>query len=166
MKSKLDVYLFNSLANQGDVLLNRNAQQTPKFPDTRAQSMLEFALIIPVILLLVLGTLDFGRIISTRICMENAAREGVNYLVSNPTDMATGFVGTYSVIKAEGEIQNYTIMDDDITIDNCCTIGQPVSVTVSTSLDLVFGGFLSTLGIAESPFDVSSTITMMAQGNN
>lgn len=147
-------------------MLTRNAQQTPKFPNTRAQSMLEFALIIPVILLLVLGTLDFGRVISTNICMENAAREGVNYLIRNPTDMGTGFVGTHSIIKAEGEIQNVTILDEDITIDNCCTLGQPVSVTVSTSIDLVFGGFLSTLGIAESPLDVSSTVTMMALGHN
>ncbi|HSW41858.1 MAG TPA: TadE/TadG family type IV pilus assembly protein [Patescibacteria group bacterium] len=52
------------------------------------QSLVEFALILPVLLLILLGAIDFGRLLFTSIAVHNAAREGTAYAVLNPTDMA------------------------------------------------------------------------------
>jgi len=52
----------------------------------RGQSVVEFALILPVFLLLLLITVDFGRLFFTTIQLTNAAREGANYAATNPTD--------------------------------------------------------------------------------
>ena len=45
-------------------------------PDTKGQSLVELALVLPVLLLLVLAAVDLGRIFFARIAVANAAREG------------------------------------------------------------------------------------------
>ncbi len=44
--------------------------------DEKGQSLVEFALVLPVLLLLVLGLIQFGIIFSSQIAITNAAREG------------------------------------------------------------------------------------------
>jgi Flp pilus assembly protein TadG len=46
----------------------------------------EFALILPVLLLILLITIDFSRLIFTYIQINNAAREGAAYAITQPTD--------------------------------------------------------------------------------
>lgn len=53
---------------------------------SRGQSLVEFALIIPLFLLIVVGTLDIGRLIYTYSVMHNAAREGARYGAVHPCD--------------------------------------------------------------------------------
>jgi Flp pilus assembly protein TadG len=43
---------------------------------SRAQSLVELALAVPILLWFALGTLDFGRVFFTQIELVNAAREG------------------------------------------------------------------------------------------
>lgn len=45
---------------------------------SRGQSLLEFALILPVLMLVVMGTLDLGRAVYIRTTISNAAREGAH----------------------------------------------------------------------------------------
>lgn len=47
------------------------------------QGLVEFALIIPVILLLVLGAIDFGRYMQARITAESAVRAGASWGATN-----------------------------------------------------------------------------------
>ena len=48
------------------------------------QSLVEFALILPVLLMLVLGALDLGRAFMGWVVLNNAARVGANYAALNP----------------------------------------------------------------------------------
>jgi len=48
-------------------------------PHSRGQSLVEFALILPVLLLLVLSALDMGRVFMGWVALNNAARVGANY---------------------------------------------------------------------------------------
>jgi len=52
--------------------------------DEQAQNMLEFALLLPILLFLVMGIIDFGFIFSSRIAISNAARTGVRYATTHP----------------------------------------------------------------------------------
>ena len=52
---------------------------------SRGQSVVEFALILPVFLLLLLIAVDFGRLFFTYIQLSNTAREGAAYASANPT---------------------------------------------------------------------------------
>jgi hypothetical protein len=48
-------------------------------PAPRGQSLAEFALVVPILLLLVLGVADFGRLFNAEVAVESAAREAADY---------------------------------------------------------------------------------------
>ena len=52
---------------------------TPKGRSERGQSLVEFALVLPIFLVLVLGIIDFGLGLKSWITITNAAREGARY---------------------------------------------------------------------------------------
>lgn len=54
----------------------------------RGQDLVEYALILPVLLMLILGTADFAIIVFSYDTIANAAREGARYGVVHPTDLA------------------------------------------------------------------------------
>jgi Flp pilus assembly protein TadG len=130
---------------------------------TAGQSLVEFALVLPVLLLLVLGAMDFARMFSTKITLTNAAREGANYLSRHPDD-APGFTNTVKAINAEKDSLNL----DNVAIfcpqdTDGCLQGSTVTVTLTRSVDLIFGGFLSTFGVTDGPIQLSSTVEMLVQ---
>ena len=49
-------------------------------PDQKGQSMVEFALILPILLLLVLAIIEFGFMFSDYLSLSNASRESVRYV--------------------------------------------------------------------------------------
>ncbi len=51
-------------------------------PRQRAQSMVEFALALPILLLLIFGIIEFGRILQAWMAVQNAARFGLRYLIT------------------------------------------------------------------------------------
>ncbi len=56
--------------------------------DPAGQSLVEFALILPILILIVLGVMNFGYGFAARASLVNAAREGARYAMVNPTDAA------------------------------------------------------------------------------
>lgn len=52
----------------------------------RGQSLAEFTLVVPVLLLVVLFAVDFGRAFFSWITVTNASRVGANYAAMNPRD--------------------------------------------------------------------------------
>jgi len=66
--------------------------QTPRRRNGRARpaaAAAELVVLLPVLLLLVLGALDFGRFAYTYIAVTNAARAGAGYGSANPYTTAT-----------------------------------------------------------------------------
>ncbi len=52
----------------------------------QGQGLVEFALLLPVLLLILLGTIEWGRIFFIYVNINNAAREGTRYGMVHPTD--------------------------------------------------------------------------------
>jgi Flp pilus assembly protein TadG len=67
----------------------------------KGQALVEFALTLPLLLLLVFGVLDFGRAFKTKIVLTNAAREGTHYFMYNKEDYKTEFAETINTVIAE-----------------------------------------------------------------
>lgn len=115
-----------------------------------AQSIVEFALIIPIILLFVMGVLDFGRAFFMKVALINAAREGAYYLSTNPSDVSNCdlvdptfcYLNTRQAVVDEAYAAGMNVQPVDVTISNCCTIGQPIEVVVTSSIDLSIYEFL------------------------
>jgi len=126
----------------------------------RGQSLVEFALLLPILLLLVLGAMDFGRMFSTKITLTNAAREGANYLARHP-DEYPNTTNTAAVIATEASsLTGYTLA---IACSGGCNTGDTATVTLTQGVDLITGGFLQTFGVGSGPLQLSSTVEMMVQ---
>lgn len=66
----------------------------------RGATAVEFALILPVMVTLLLGTVDFGRFAYTHIAVTNAARAGAAFGSMNPYSTATQTAWQTKVIEA------------------------------------------------------------------
>ncbi len=53
-----------------------------RFRSAPAQSMVEFAIALPILLLLVFGIVEFGRLLQAWLALENGARFGIRYAVT------------------------------------------------------------------------------------
>ena len=129
----------------------------------RAQALVEFALILPILLVLIIGAMDLGRVFYFKIVLTNAAREGANILSRYPADGAAGYSKTWEAISTEGDSSGVTISYEEVdwTGTNCCAVGSPVEITIEKDVDLVFDGFLNTMGIIDGPLTISSSVSMV-----
>jgi Flp pilus assembly protein TadG len=60
----------------------------------------EFAIVLPVLVTILLGTTDFGRFSHSTIAVANAARCGAQYASMNPYDSSTQAAWTAGVVQA------------------------------------------------------------------
>ena len=137
----------------------------------RGQALVEFALVLPVFLLLIFGIVDAGRLIYTYNTVANAAREGARVAIVNQSDAGTKTCDTESAtawptgcaiaagitlgLKDSDVVVEYREADDS---GNCVPIkiGCVVSVAVTgtyTALTPVIGQLIGTI-------DVTSTTEM------
>jgi Flp pilus assembly protein TadG len=72
----------------------------------RGQALVEFAIIIPLFLLLTLTAIDFGRLFFSYIQVNNAAREAAAWALSNPETATPANLGLYGTqekgVQAQG----------------------------------------------------------------
>ena len=89
------------------------------------QSMVEFALILPIFLLILCGIIDFGWLFYNQLSLNNACREGARYAVVHTADDAdTG------AITAHIENLSSTVISND---------GVRITVTYTTPNDPTAG---------------------------
>ena len=134
-----------------------------KYQTPAAQALVEFALVLPILLLLILGVIDFGRMFYTKMILTNAAREGANYLAYFPEDANNGYVDTFATIYDEANSSNVEVVATDVTYSGCCTRGLPVEVTITKIVDLIFDNILQSFGLLGGPVQLTSTVKMMVQ---
>lgn len=58
-----------------------------KFSSERGQAMVEMALVLPVLILLIFGIMEFGRVFNAYLIITNAAREGARVGIVGSTDL-------------------------------------------------------------------------------
>lgn len=94
----------------------------------RGAQAVEFALVIPLILVLVLGVLEFGRLLNIHISVSGAAREGARVMAIHDDAGAAE-----DAAKAAAPALDDTQLSVSV---GPCDPGQAVTVTVSYPLDL------------------------------
>lgn len=102
------------------------------------QAVVEMVLILPILLLLVVGALEFGRLFFTKIALTNAAREGAYYLSLHPEDKTNCsgsecFQTTRQAVTDEANNSGLTI--SCITICDSCNSGADVKVTAQATVN-------------------------------
>jgi len=124
----------------------RRASRVWASPVSAGQGLLEFALIIPVFMLVVVGALDFGMAFHAKVVLTNAAREGANFMVyHSEEDVPAAFSGTKAAVMAEGGTSGLNIDESDIVVrcllggvdDPDCSKGSTAVVSVTHQLELL-----------------------------
>ena len=96
--------------------------------DNRAASAAEFALVLPLLLIFLLGTLDVGRLMWTWNRAEKATQMGVRYAVV--TDIVAGGLGSYS-FAVDGGVPQGDVVDTDIFGSMTCNLTDDCTCTGS-----------------------------------
>jgi Flp pilus assembly protein TadG len=105
--------------------------------DERGQELVEFAIILPFLLLVAFGVLDLGRIFHAAITITNAAREGARYGTFYPDD-APGIIAATRSEAANSGIDLSTSLIQ-VSCPQGCDSGFPLRVTVVYDFELIMG---------------------------
>ncbi|NPV90006.1 MAG: pilus assembly protein [Firmicutes bacterium] len=119
------------------------------------QSMVEMALILPVLLLLLMGVMQFGLVMGSYLLMGNAAREGARLAAVGGTD---------SEIRARVSAVSGALDPDDldITISPTGTRARGTSVTIT--LEYPVDIFLPLpAGVIPDPLPLETFTTMRVE---
>lgn len=117
----------------------------------RGQSLVELALVLPILLLLLAGVIDVGRILFTYIALTDAAQEGAIFAAHEPTSSGT-IVDRVRTSSNHGEVTSASVLV-------ACTASPApgtVSVTVSHRLSLLTPVVSQILG---GTVELSATVT-------
>jgi uncharacterized protein (UPF0333 family) len=152
----------------GEMRSKMHVNNTTHTSKTRGQSLIEFALLLPLLLVLIVSAIEFGRLFYTKIVITNAAREGAYYYAADPSkDRDDVTLRSKATLAARAEAENSGIPDISVDFSNINSPYASIIVTVNTTVkDLYILGFAGNfLNITSNrgDFDLSSTIEMRIQ---
>lgn len=118
----------------------------------RGAVAVEFALLAPVLVMILLGIMEFGRAYNVQTSLTNAAREGVrNMAIDNSQASAR------TAAKNAAPLLTPPLLDANIAFSPAnCTVGAQMTVTITYSL--------STLTGIAGPFAMTGKGTMLCGG--
>ncbi|PNH81142.1 TadE/TadG family type IV pilus assembly protein [Arthrobacter sp. AFG20] len=103
----------------------------------RGAVAVEFALIAPVLLLLLIGMVEFGRIYNAQLQLTAAARESVRVMaIQKQVDTATG-----AAVAAAPHLSPALTAANVQVSPTSCAAASDVTVTITYSVDLLSGLF-------------------------
>lgn len=133
----------------------------------RGQNLLEFAFLLGVLITIVMGVLDLGRVFQVVISLTNSAREGARYLTIRPDDKGFNHQGeayttpdmffyrTKNAVVKESALVGISLTPDDVTVscvdaanDGVCDRYSKVFVSVTLGFDFISGIFPDSISIS------------------
>lgn len=121
----------------------------------RGAVAVEFAILLPVLILLLLGIMEFGRAYSAQITLTNAAREGVRVMAITNDPARAQAAATTAAITLRPQLVNTNFIPAP-TACSATVSGESTTVTISYSLTTL-------TGIA-GPFTLTGKGTMLCGG--
>ena len=130
----------------------------------RGQALAEFALVLPLLLLLIAGIVEFARAWNIKQAVTDAAREGIRHVV-----IADGKSLADAEAKIEERLALASIETSSIafsspgcpTVTNCVHIsGEQMTVDVSTQYRMAFVGTLLKWLVGSQNVTISTRATM------
>ena len=137
--------LFN--VDQSEIRGSRSMMKEAVKSGRKGQELVEFAVMLPFLLLVLIGVVDLGRVFHASITIANASRTGARYATSYGFEDVAGVINIdFATIssRAQTEAQNSGITLDSV-VPNCpggCTRGGPVVVTVTHDFQFLFNAYI------------------------
>lgn len=126
------------------------------FKSRLGQSLVEMAIILPILLTLLMGMVEFGRIFSSYLVMENLSRSAVRFGVVGHSD---------TEIRNQIAAENPLLRTDRLVIDispsdSMRDRGDPLTVSMDYTIDIITPIMSDLL---PNPFPLSTSCTMMVE---
>lgn len=116
------------------------------------QSTVEFALVLPILLLLIFGMMDFGWLFYNKVMVNNASREGARYAVINCGTIGYGDAHETTIAYVESLLPGAVV-----TVEPTPISGDQITVTVNKEIRVLTGITSVFLG---NTIDLQATCTM------
>lgn len=124
----------------------------------RGAVAVEFAILAPVLITILLGIVEFGRAYNTQVSLSNAAREGVRVMAISKNESSAR-----TAAKAAAVSLNPPLADSNITFSAApaaasspCPAGSQMTLTISYTLSTITG--------VAGPFPMSGKGVMVCGG--
>jgi Flp pilus assembly protein TadG len=128
-----------------------------KINNQNGAALVEFAIVLPLLLMLIFGMIEFSILLYDKAMITNASREGARAgIVYSPTPLTNGEIE----LMVETNLETHLISFDgaskpEVTAGQCTGTGAPLTVTVTYPYNfLVLPNFVQSL---------SGTLTLSAQ---
>jgi Flp pilus assembly protein TadG len=132
-------------------------RQAATDPRDRGSVAVEFALLLPVLLLLIFGVIDFGRAINDQITLTQAAREGARLA-------ALGY--SAAAVQSRAQSAATGLSPVTVTVTSSCPAGAGVGVDAVVTASYTFS-FVTPVGAFAAMFGTASfgsTLSLSATG--
>jgi uncharacterized membrane protein len=137
---------------------NRQAAWGRGSPRARAAAVVEFAVILPLLLVILFGIIEYGYVFMVRLTLQNAAREGCRIAVLQTTVEPYSEVSTrVEQIMATTGISSYGVAMTHAT--DPCNPMETVTVSVPYTDVSLMGGFFG-----EHDYDLIGAAAMRKEG--
>lgn len=139
--------------------MNRN-QNSNHFHSKRGSAVIEFAVILPFLMSVLFGVVEFGRVLSVTHIVNSAAREGARIASLPGTDNAAVTAAVQNELTLSGlPLDNITFDPPDISLVNS---NEPVTVTVSVNYASV--GWIQGFFPGLTGTQLTGTVVMRKEG--
>lgn len=106
----------------------------------RGQSLVEVALILPILVILLAAVIDLGRVLDASIVLSDAARVGARFGSIHPTWYDSIRVRVVDFANNSGmAFTGVTLNGSHVAVSSSTVPGQPIVVTITYDLPLYFG---------------------------
>jgi hypothetical protein len=136
--------------------MTRRQRRAPR--SLLGQSLVEFALLLPLLLLLLLGAIDFGRVFFGWVAVNNAARVGADYAATQPDACALSITSQqdrYAELISQSGATNCDLDLSDPTFPDGRDVGDRARVSLSCEFELI-------TAVMAQVFGGDSTLTITA----
>lgn len=148
--------------------------QRPDWAEERGVALVEFALVLPILLVLLFGMLDFGRAFNYWIDSTHLANEGARWAVVNKNPASAGTLQAYirdqadtNELRSGGTASVPDGLEVCITFPSGATVGNPVRVEASVTYNwLPFLSDQALGGVTSTTVSSSSTMRLEAIPTN
>ena len=129
-------------------------RSSPRGRSDRGAVAVEFALLLPLLLLLVLGVVDFGRALNAQITLTQAAREGARLAALKQAN-----------VVSKTQAAAYPLTGVGVTVTACPTAPTPsANATVQTSYTFTFVTPVGSIASVFDGGDFGDPIVLTAKG--
>lgn len=111
------------------------------------QSLVEFVLVLPILLLLILGVLEFGWMLNAKVTVNAAVREGARVRAalgySSANNATYNSAATNAILEALDTSNITLVVSPNYDIESDSQGSNRVTVTISTQVNPLIGIFIT-----------------------